>query len=563
MARSLRSSPRFITDSYQPQETDILVPVQAVGLKGMDIMTPLPYMAKDYGRLVENLVVRYNAYKSRDATAQLGSGATSRLLYASEVALTDGSRYLVRWREDGVDVFTGVDWEPAGGDAFSGSPDEPFAMTGWGDLIIFTGGNLQRLFALSFIAGVAEVTELLDSPIGVIHLTTFDSRVVAVLPSRVQWSVKFDHADWTGLGSGYEDLRSSPGGKSDQPTAVVPITDELAYMVRTGSIWQISVTGNFDAPFAFGRLFTFVGSKYPTSVVPIQRGLICLGEHQIWVITPDGFKDVAKPILTLLKVDDLFLRKIWAAFDAEFSEYRLSIPSEDSLTAHAILRYSLLTDGWSVDIYPFPVHSISYVQTNRPIPVDSLEGTVDDLEGAVDDLGSGPKINGAIYTVEMVDEVVIAIEDLPGLIGDLPGTIGSYIQQGQFVVVDDATLNADPLRDVSSTQLRAESGFRIESGDIRIDDPLQRKDIVELVLVYESRGVATIHFDYSVDGGLTWTSFSSVNVSATTRARPVNVDNYIDRDNIQFAAWTDASPDIQLIDLQVMTRQGARIVDAN
>jgi hypothetical protein len=524
---------------YQPTEDVLPRPIPIGGLAGMDTQSPLPSMDPAKSRLVKNLNIRYGAYKTRDGTDTVGTISGSELLMATDVLLPNGKYYLVRWRVDGVDVLINNVWTPAGGDVWAGSKLAPFALTGWVDRLIFTAGMGKKLFELTFDPPM--LAEIPDSPTEVIHLATFNGRVMASggATGEVSWTVKNDHTDWTGLGSGFEDLRSAPGGRPDSQTAIVPISDELAYCIRSQSIWQVGNTGDFDAPFAFTRLFTYVGSRWPQTVVATSQGVICMGDTgQVWMIQGGGYVDIAEDIHDITtNMEQGFKRLAMGAFDLKRNEYRLTRPDINSLTAQVVLRYSISNKAWTEDVYPFPIRSISYTQFVKKLTVDELTGSVNALVGTVDDLGVGVRNPGAVYT--MPDE-------------------------GRWVVRDDSLKNSLALRDVNFAGARVASGFRIESGDVKVADPIKRQEFVELLCWYEAEEDVTLNFDYSYDGGKIWALASQVLAPATNgRPRAIKVQRTADRAHLQFAVSTEATPDVKLISFQAVMREGARTVDTS
>ncbi len=533
MARKLKPLPRFDTSQFQPTEDMLLKPIPIGGFKGMDKKTPLVALDPQAYRLAQNVNIRYNAWAARDGTSAVGTAAGSELLYACDVVLVDGSNYLVRFKTDGVDVWQAGAWVAATG-TFSGNVHSPFAITGWNDRILFTagaGGIYQLTFNPSF--AVAPVP---DSPAGVVHLATFAGRVVASLfGTTVQWSVKFDHTDWSGLGSGFEDLQSAAGGRPDQQCAVVPASDEIAYCVRSESVWQISVTGDFDAPFAFSRIVTHVGSKLPATVKPVKQGFVCVGQRgQVWHMGPGILEDISGGMVDDFDLDVRLAELMSAAYDVKQDEYRITIPTA-STTSSRVLRYSFLNKAWTEDVYPFPIKSISFTMIVTGMAVDDLVGTNDSLAGTVDDLGTPTRVEGFMY----------AMKDIR-----------------RFVVKDDPTMTDTATKDVAYDGTRVATGFRMESGDIKTDFH-RRQHFAELMLWYEANIGMTFTFEMSEDGGLTWTALGSPVVIANPgRTRPLSVQQNYDRPHLQFAVSTAVAPNTKLVHFAAMVTEGARIVDA-
>ena len=518
MARLLRPEPRAF-QTYELKPEDVLTAAPSLNLKGHDLVSPLSNMSPDYARLMRNLCIRYGAYQTRSATNVIGAIASSQLVYALDAELTNGTFKLTRFRDNGVDVYDGALWNAAAGAAFAADDAKPFAITGWGDTLVFSGG-IGKAYSLAY--GPDTITELTSSPTGIIHLTTFGTRVVAsVNDNSIYWTVRGDSTDWSGLGSGFEDLKSAPGGHNDVQTAVIPITDEVAYVVRSDSIWQMNLTGDFDAPFSFSRLYTHVGSKYPQSCVAIPRGLICMGDRQIWMITPEGFRDIGAPIVKRLIDGVDWLTVSSATYDVLNGEYRLGlwIPRNGGGLDQYILRYNIANGAWTEDTYPFVIRSMAYTLFNSDVSSTDVRK---------------------------------------------PGTIYAMADTGtKFVARDDESRDNNPLRDVDGTGASVAGGFRVETGDIRLADDMKQKEIVEIVLTYEASASVIINIDYSYDGGTSWYSYSSTTLPPASRPTPVSFRKTLQRDFFQLAIYTAAMPSMKLERLDVMTREAGRIVDAH
>lgn len=510
MARTNRLFPRAMPQ-YQPQEHDVLAAAVPLELRGMDIQSPLHAMHPGMARMVRNLCIRHSAYETRDGISIVGTASPSDLLYALDVGLSTGVFKLTRFRTNAVDVWDGAMWATATG-AFAGLTTAPFAFSGWGDTLMFRGGS-NKIYSLAY--GPDIVTEIADAPVGAIHLATFNARAVATLPDGIYWSVRADNTDWSGLGSGFEDLKAAPGGRPDQPIAVIPITDEVAYHVRTNSIWQMNVTGDFDAPFSFSRLFEFVGGRYPQLCTAVTRGLICVDDHHIWLVSPDGFKDIGKPIYDYLQAAQPYLAEATATYDPVWQEYRINLPGESDIE-QKVLRYNIANDAWTYDFYDIPIKSIAYTLFTTAAPATSRPGMV--------------------YT-----------------------TTGS----GRWVVKDDFTRNNLAGRDVRNSGDITTGGFRVETADLRRSPSVTRKQLVEIVGTYEAEASFELVFEYSYDGGFVWHPYSRITLPATTRPQAFSVMKTIDRDFIQIAAYTDQTPTVRLHRMDAMIVEGARITDAH
>lgn len=495
-------------------------------LRGMNTVAPLSMLPEGTLRLVQNLVVREGAYQTRDGTSVMGTESTPPITGLADTQTADNAVHVARFRTNGVDVFRGNDWQPVLTD-FRMYAASNLAKTTWGYDVLFSGGigGIYKLRA----EGVPSVTKIIGSPSNVIHLTTFNKRVIASIQgTRVQWTVNGNSDDWEGLGSGFEDLLSSPGGTVDTQTAVVPVTDETALVIRSNSVWQMNPTGNFDAPFSFNQLFPRVGSRYPGTVVAIPQGAIFLGNQAVWRVTLNGFEDIGAPIRNLLAVSGGTLRLAQASFDDKWSEYRLVLGDR-------VLRYSLLSGLWTEDRYPFPVRTLLYTRFSQNLTVDELTGIADALEGAADDLGLGEQSGVFLYAMG-----------------------GS----GRLVVRDDPERNSAVERDINAVGVPVPMDWRIESGNVYAGSPLHRTAITEIQTQYESTAEATFTFEFSTDGGSTWALLSEQIVEATTKPSINSVQRWFERDTMQLAISAANTPQMRLIGAVPMVVKGGRITDA-
>src|SRR6266850_985495 len=261
MARQLRKDTRFNQAAIAQYQYDPKLysnPVHPFGFKGHDKTSALSRIGEGYCRLVRNLMFRDGQYFTRDGVITFGDITTNPIVHAQEVILSSGSIYAVMFNTGGVYVLQNGVWSATSGASWSTSDLRAFSLTGWGDSVIFAEDTLG-IFRLDFTGLYAKTR--LTSLAGVKHLATFDGRIIASLADRVQWSVKNDETDWSGIGSGFEDLRSAMNGRPDGQTAVVPLSDDTALCIRTNSVWLMRTTGNFDAPFVFTLLENGKGCK--------------------------------------------------------------------------------------------------------------------------------------------------------------------------------------------------------------------------------------------------------------------------------------------------------------
>jgi len=517
MARMSRTQYRGTPPNYQPPEQMISLPLDVIGLDGMDRDSMLNEMPLSLCRLVRNMAVRKGSYEVRDGTSVVGTQASADLLAVYDIELTDGTVKRIRWKTNGVERYAAGVWIACGGTAWSGLDQLgiPFAITGWGDTVLFTCG-VGKVFELNLTTN--NLAELTDSPEDVIHLTTFGSRVVATTREGIYWTISKDSTDWTGLGSGFEDLKSAPGGVSDLPTAVIPITDELAGHIRSGSIWQMTLTGDFDAPFAFSKLPHKAGSLYPQSCVGTGSSIMCVGDDgAVWLITLQEAIDVGQRVRSIIQeaqYANIFHPGV-ASWNPRYKEYLLVATSE---ATQRVLRYRTEGGQWTEDTFDFPIRNLSYSLFK---------------DSAV----------GGIYK--------------PGMLYAMGDTWG-------YVVRDDPSRNNELYRDVNNLGIAVVGTFRIETGHIRRTDDGLIKDIYEMILWYKTEWTAVLKFLYSVDEGATWTNFFDISIASDTPVQQLSLTiPPLSRPYIQLAISCNATCKLRINKFQAWMIESGRSVDAS
>ena len=480
---------------------------EAFQFVGMNTVAPATRMPPGFSRLVRNMVFREGAYETREGTFTIGEASTTQQKGVFFAVFSSGTTQIYRFLNDKVQKFEGI-WSDSSGDPYTADGLTHVSRTGWGDGAIISGQD--GLYNLAFV-GSGIVTAIADTPTGVIHLTTFNRRVIASTDTRIQWSVNGNSEDWTGLGSGYEDLRSTPGGVQDRQTAVVPITDGIALVIRSNSIWQMQPTGNFDAPFSFTMLYSRIGSKYPKTVVGIPQGAIAANDQSIWLLTLSGFEDIGAPIRNLITGYGGYMNGAVAAYDEKWGEYRLAIGSR-------VLRYNLTSKLWTEDVYPFDIRDMAYGHYIQGVsPGGPDEST--DVTG------------GFVYAPD----------------GD-----------GRLTIRDHVSVPMD----VNAVGVETPITVRLETGNLIAENPLFRVGITEVQVEYESDDDFTGIFEYSTDSGETWVLLSVQPFSATGQPTLQSIMRWVERDTMQLSFSCAAAPNIRLIGMYPAVVKGARKGDA-
>jgi hypothetical protein len=310
------------------------------------------------------------------------------------------------------------------------------------------------------------------------QLSTFSGRVLASgaegIPTRIQWSVKKNSHDWTGIGSGFEDLLDTPGGQIDQQAGVWPLSEGLALIVRSNSIWQMTETGVVDVPFRFSRLYDNLGTRSPRSVDSFPGGIFLYGTDDIYKIDDRSITPIGTRIKDQIQLEAPDMAAIHGIYSPKTKEYLLAAgPS-------TIYRYSLQDDGWSRSVYPFSIRSIEEsVYHLGSLTIDELQGTIDGLVGTIDSL-TGPPVSGVLY---------FGTAEAPGRV----------MQQVDSIATDEA----------------GQESLELITGAVVAGDFLKNTLMNEVQLEYECSEQQTLTLESSIDGGNNWQPYDSRVVNPT------------------------------------------------
>lgn len=465
--------------------------------QGIDYQNRLSRIDPNSTPFSSNFRLDRGKLRQRPGTSQLGSvGSAVSVLQAQDFVLSSGTRYTIRFRTTDVQYFdaTSQTWVSFSGPTLSGTLSNSFSTTSWDDKCVFTNG-VDGLFELDFTTRA--YTKIAGGYAGK-HVTTFDGRIVicAVMDGgykgyRIRWSAKYSDTDYTGIGSGYEDLLSTPGGVVDEALGVYPITDETALLVRGNSIWLMVVTGNASAPFRFSRIQDKIPCKSRRTIVSVPGGVVFMGEEDVYFVTPTGITTIGDRIRNRLINAMLSSEYAWADYDSRRAEYVVAVrEGSAAINLNVAYRYSFFDKGWSREEYPFETRSLSFSRyTHGTITIDQLTGTIDQLTGTIDDLGVTSRDSGMLFVVH--------------------GAGGQ-----DYVLREDSTTYKD--YDASGT-VQTDTTAEIRTGLLSVGDLLGETELSEIQLEYEASSPCTLNFDYSVDGGNSWSSYSSVAIQATTR----------------------------------------------
>lgn len=402
----------------------------------------------------------------------------------------------------------------------------------WNDTIVITDiGDASQVGAGNPIGSKGLVSIATASPYaGTIlpkspraaHITIFGNRVVAsrvnewnsttdpwvqggTFLTRVRWCAKDDNTKWdpaVDIGAGFEDL-SVPGGNTDEVMGVYPVSDQTAIVVSLSTIRRMDVTGFADAPFQFALLTQSLGTSSRYTIQAVPGGVIFLGNDDVYLVSLGDVKRLGTNALrdSIAKISNP--RVATAYFDPNDSHYHLEFLENG---VQVVWNYSFLDGGWTRTVLPFDI-----VFIDRAVY----------------------KVNGIWYR----------------------GNYFTMSKAGGFSCRDNPTRT----QDVDITGANVDSKVEIRTGYILSDTPLRKTELIEVQLVYEASVTQQLYFEYSVDGGNTWSLYSSTTVNATDGPAVLSVRHRLETEALQLRVRSPALGQLVLESLHAFIVRGALI----
>lgn len=464
--------------------------------KGIDRYNTSARVDPQHAVKIRNLMFDDGNLVSRLGTDIMGSEAASTVMQVVDLVRKGQKKVTVRFCLEHIEIFEyGLGAWRSFPIPLTGSERDFFAYTGWANKLLFSNG-VDGLWEFDFTTMAAKIVE--GAP-GAKHLTTFGSRVVASstieqgadYPLRVRWSAKDLYNEWSegtadepveaALAGGHEDLYGSPGGITDEAMGVFPFGDEQAWLIRSHSTWQMSVSGNALAPFRFNRVIPQVGTAYRNTIVSVDAGVVFASRENVHYITQQGQSLIGNLIADEVEEEAENLRTAYAAYDVGRQEYRIA-------ANNLVWRYRFVEQGWTADEYPWSIRSLSrQVQGVAGLPIDNLVGIIDDLS--------------ANYP--------------PGAINDL---VYDRSFDNAMMFVPESTLltmrENDQQQDMLVTGEETDSEILIETGFVKLD-VLRAIEFHGLHGEYESEMEQQLLFDASFTDGDAWEPLSFKDIEET------------------------------------------------
>lgn len=247
-----------------------------------------------------------------------------------------------------------------------------------------------------------EYTELEEAP-RARFITTFAERIVAAnggllsqnrSPTRIMWSVNGDPTDWTGVGSGVENLIQNPSDFGDAITGIFGFGNQ-AVLLRERSIWHITRQPVSVAPFRFTAIVTGQGCDLPHTAARTNRGSLIFADRDtagVWEYRPGSEpRRLSRPIDSRLASDLASATRAEATYDLFNQEYHLALSTGSGNWFDKFWVYSLAKDAWSFDDGPEASTLAVGKKASDIVLIDDLTGDIDSQspspDGFIDDWG--------------------------------------------------------------------------------------------------------------------------------------------------------------------------------
>lgn len=486
---------------YRPEEQSVLRTLWSPP-GGIRHDVPLGRLAPSESPELQNLRIYRGAYHTRPSIVRLGNALTEPVLTSAIFVTSYSSELLHALTTKGIYELSGNEWVALDGPVLTASSYGQYSLTAWNDRLIYSNGsdkigevnNQTRTYAPIAEAPVAR------------YVTTFAGRLLAGYvegsPSRIQWSVRNNNADWDGLSSGYEDLLSTPGGVVDAVRGIFPISDFDAVVIRTRSVWLIRQTGDLVAPFSFTKLHDTTGTISPWTLTLTPKGIVGLFRDNVYLINSS---EAPRPIGDRVRDELLSSEGIdyaSACFDAWPQHYCVTVPQADQTT---VWRYDMQDqDGkWTKDVYPFPSRRIHSAIYRTAIGMGELTGTMEGLTGPFELLGLQDQRHGIIFATGIAGQTVVRETEVAGW-------------------------DQHPDEEINDSGVQV----RLWSGELSVATETRGVEMVELLVSYRAVRDVPLRMEYSDDGGETWHLGTVATAWQATRTTVVRFSYNLSRDRL-------------------------------
>lgn len=256
----------------------------------------------------------------------------------------------------------------SGVSTFGGAPDPTISSAYWNYAQIYSAdlnenmliaaarASTQTLLCLYQLNGGSlgkALSSYLTSAPKAATVASFDNYLIAwnitdpvegAFATRAQWCQRGSPSNWTGEGSGFEDLLQARGAG----TAIFGLEDGRVILFTSVEIWY-GTSAAYPAQFQFAPLDASVGCAIPRTIAQTDLGLVFVGSDHFLRVLPRGggtSQIIVPGVGPYLRQNVLLApnQSNWATYDARTKIYYLFLPN-------SALAINIATGEWGFLAY--------------------------------------------------------------------------------------------------------------------------------------------------------------------------------------------------------------------
>lgn len=224
------------------------------------------------------------------------------------------------------------------------APNALLATSGnWRDI---PAGPPLAMIVYSYLSGAAPKA---------VDVTNYADRIVAWncdrIPQRVQWHTEGDPTDWTGLGSGYQDLADMNG----YGTRIFSQADQMV-LASTEEIWRGRYVG-LPYVFSFSPIDRHQGMPYERATLQTPGGVLWLGaDYMVRSMVGESIVEVGAPIQNYLRENLVAPEVAFLTYQDDLKQARLFYSTVSSSYPNKSVVYDFTTRTWGLESYDHAFH---------------------------------------------------------------------------------------------------------------------------------------------------------------------------------------------------------------
>lgn len=204
------------------------------------------------------------------------------------------------------------------------------------DPVLYVDTNMDEIERLSADCGAAGFGILFADRLIIANLTN--------LPFRLQYSVRGDYTDWTGVGSGFKDWVEDP-----QEITGLSVFAGILLVYKTYSIAKMTQTGRSDSPFEYDTKVPGIGLYYPGIFFSVGDSDVIGGSDNFYSYNAVNVKALGDDVKDrfLQVIDPNYSHLAHSLVVEEFGESQIFYPSADETSPNKCWVYNYEMDIWS------------------------------------------------------------------------------------------------------------------------------------------------------------------------------------------------------------------------